>query len=676
MRKYLLLVPLLLAFAQSVFSGEAVDDPKKVKRIPAPGVPLKPEDRGALEKDTAALGQEIDALKESLKDKPQLLELLPDVQIYYNAVHYAMKYDEFFSEKTLAKDIASAKTLLAQGHERATALQAGEAPWNSKTGAIVRGYVSKIDGSVQPYGLVVPVTYDPKAPVFRLDIWYHGRGEDLSEMKFIAGRQGSLGEFAPPNAFVLHPYGRYCNANKFAGEVDTFEALDNVKKHYKIDENRISVRGFSMGGASVWQFATHFPSLWCAAAPGAGFSETPEFTHAFDPRSGPKPTEFEQKLWHIYDATHYAENLFNLQTVAYSGELDGQKQAADMMEKALKEVGIELRHIIGPGTKHAYEPKAKIEVSRIVDEYAAHGRNPVPKHVKFVTYTLRYNQDFWITIDALGEHWKKARVEGKIEGESIDMKTENVTQLTLNFVPGYSPFQVGVKPKLKVDGNEIEMSPVKADHSQVAHLYKAGDKWEDLDAKPVQFPSIMKRHGLQGPIDDAFMDSFIFVAPTGTPLNAKTGAWVQDEMEHAIDHWRRTFRGEARVKKDTEITDDDIKNANLVLWGDASSNKILARVLKNLPIQWNEKEVTLGGQAYAAGNHIPILIYPNPLNPSRYVVLNSGFTFRENEYLNNAKQNAKLPDWAIIDITEPPTSRWPGVVVKADFFDELWQVKK
>src|SRR5206468_7916703 len=101
----------------------------------------------------------------------------------------------------------------------------------------------------------------------------HGRGETLSEISFIDGRQKSAGEFAPKDAFVLHPYGRYCNANKLAGEVDTFEALENVKKNYSIDDNRIAVRGFSMGGAACWQFATHFAGLWACAAPGAGLAE-------------------------------------------------------------------------------------------------------------------------------------------------------------------------------------------------------------------------------------------------------------------------------------------------------------------------------------------------------------------------------------------------------------------
>ena len=54
------------------------------------------------------------------------------------------------------------------------------------------------------------------------------------------------------------------------------------------------------------------------------------------------------------------------------------------------------------------------------------------------------------------------------------------------------------------------------------------------------------------------------------------------------------------------------------------------------------------------------MIYPNPLNPEKYIVFNSGFTYREYDYLNNARQYFKLPDWAIIDIRQPlhTLARW------------------
>src|SRR5581483_1131443 len=137
--------------------------------------------------------------------------------------------------------------------------------WTTATGLVVRGYISKIDQSVQPYGLVIPASYSLNLPRrWRLDLWFHGRNETLTQINFLADREKNMGEFAPRDAIVLHLYGRYCNASKFAGEVDLFEAMDAVKRQYPIDENRILDRGFSMGGASAWHIGAHFAGLWTA----------------------------------------------------------------------------------------------------------------------------------------------------------------------------------------------------------------------------------------------------------------------------------------------------------------------------------------------------------------------------------------------------------------------------
>jgi hypothetical protein len=56
------------------------------------------------------------------------------------------------------------------------------------------------------------------------------------------------------------------------------------------------------------------------------------------------------------------------------------------------------------------------------------------------------------------------------------------------------------------------------------------------------------------------------------------------------------------------------------------------------------------------------------------VVLNSGFTFREYDYLNNARQVPKLPDWAIVNTASPATSRAPVEILSAGFFNERWQL--
>lgn len=667
-RAALLLLSLLTALRADGPQDNLAD---QVRRIPKLGIEAPPEQRAALEQGLAQLQAAIEPLRQREKSDGKLRFLLPDVLIYHKAVSDALRYQELFD----VKEINTAKALLAEGLSRAKQLAGGEAPWTRQTGLVVRGYVSRIDGSVQPYGLVIPTSYSPTSGNrHRLDIWFHGRGETLSELNFIQGRRTQVGQFAPLDTIVLHPYGRYSNAFKFAGEVDVLEALENVQQRYRIDEDRVSVRGFSMGGAACWQFAVHYPDRWFAANPGAGFSETPEFLRVFQ-NEKLDPPSYQRQLWHMYDCTDYAVNLSLCPTVAYSGEIDKQKQAADMMQQALAREGIDLVHIIGPQTAHKYHPQAAIEVEGLMAKLADRGRNPLPRHVHFTTYTLKYNRAGWITIDALGEHWQPARVDGEItQGGKIHLETKNITALSIHIPTGRFPHDPVHPSVLDLDGQTVQDLPApRSDRSWDCPLVRDGDIWR------VGQPSaagLVKRHNLQGPIDDAFMDSFIFVRPTGKSQHAAIETWVQSEMARAIEHWRRHFRGEARVKDDLSVTEEDIAGANLVLWGDASSNAVLKRIHDRLPIRLDETSVAVGSEKFAAQHHVPILVYPNPLNSARYVVLNSGFTFREYDYLNNARQTPKLPDWAIIDVRTPPNARGPGQVAAADFFDESWQLRK
>ncbi len=658
---------LLLTASVALADGPADNAPEKIRRVPKLGIEVPADVRQKLEERLADLDKKIADLQQ--RNDKRIEELLPDVQIYAKAVRDALRYQEFFD----AKELPVAEELLKEGLARAEQLAAGDVPWTAAKGLVVRGYISKIDGSVQPYGLVVPESYSAAgSEKHRVDIWFHGRGETLSELNFLQNRRKQVGQFAPRDTIVLHPYGRYCNAFKFAGEVDVLEALEAVKRHYRVDEDRTSVRGFSMGGAACWQFAVHYADRWFAANPGAGFAETPEFLKIFQDETL-HPTWYERQLWHWYGCTDWAQNLYQCPTVAYSGEKDSQKQAADIMQKAMAALGMDLVHVIGPETGHSYHPIAAAEVEKRLESLAEIGRERLPPVVRFSTYTLKYNRQGWVTIDGLEQHWERAEVHAALtEASVVEVETVNVSDLTLEIPPGWCPLEIDAPVELLIDDEEIEAPQPRSDRSWSVHLYRANDQWHVGTRKQT---GIRKRHDLQGPIDDAFMDSFIFVRPTGKAAHESVGKWANEELERAMEHWRRHFRGEARVKNDKDVTDDDMAHANLVLWGDPASNQLLARIAEKLPISWQADKIVAGEQEFPADQHALIAIYPNPLNPKRYVVLNSSFTFREFAYLNNARQVAKLPDWAVIDLTIPPDGLWPGKVAAADFFDEGWQLK-
>lgn len=638
------------------------------KQVPPPGIQIADADRKELETGAAELRTEIDAINRDPAVPAKMRELLPDVEIFHKAVDWALRYNEFYD----AKQVAIAKTLLGEGTARAKALHSGKAPWLTATGLVPRGYRSRVDGSVQPYGMVVPATWkgaeDHKPR--RLDIWNHGRSENLTELAFVNERMKSKGEFAPEDGFVVHTYGRFCNATKFAGETDVFEAMEAAKKNYPIDDRRIVMAGFSMGGASVWHLAAHHASLWVAATPGAGFAETAVYTKAFAPDKDAPPW-WEQMLWHLYDATDYAANLADTTLVAYSGEIDPQKQSADIMEKAAATEGVKIERIIGPNTAHKYEPGAKKELAHRLDELAAKGRDEVPAKVRLVTYTLRYNQQDWVQVDAMDKHWERADVTAEIANPStIKVTTKNVAGLTLDIGAKTPLLDTSKGPHVIIDGQDLAgptgTTPWKATFVKTAGKWAAAKTGEAT-------AGLHKHHGLQGPIDDAFVDSFVFVRPTGNPLTPALGSWAKSELDRAAAQWRTVFRGDARIVNDTAVTPALISESNLVLWGDPSSNKILQQILPKLPLKWDAHQVQVGTEKFTGDTCVPVLIYPNPLNPKRYIVINSSFTFRQGSNASNATQTPKLPDWAVLDLRTPPSDKAGGLVMDAGFFNEQWQ---
>ena len=641
----------------------------EVRPIPPPGVAIPEADRAELQTGVETLGKEIEALRKELPSKPELLALLPDVQIFHKAVDWALRFDEFMD----VKEVPKAKALLAVGMERAKALHAAEAPWNAQTGLVVRGYRSKIDGSVQPYGLLVPDDFKPGEKTRRrLDVWCHGRGEKLTELAFVDGSMHSKGEFASgftTPGIVCFLYGRFCNANKFAGERDLFEALDNIQRHYSIDEQRLVIRGFSMGGASTWQFATHFPGMWAAAAPGAGFAETAEFFKVFAEGKTP-PTWWEQVLWRWYDCTTMAANLANTSVDAYSGEIDGQKQAADIMVKYAGQEGITFPHIIGPQTGHKYHPEAKPRIEDLVSGVVNSERDPVPVKAHVSTYSLIYPGTGWLRISGMNKEWERADIDAERTRDAVVVTTKNVTSFSVGIDPRQAKF-MGSLVTFKIDGQLLDVPPKRTIGMGGIFLLKNG-RWQlgVTDMWNVKTPARC------GPIDHAFMSTFLFVNPTGTPINEAVGTWTAAELAHAREFWRRVFRGDAPVKDDIKITGIDETNSNLILWGDPSSNAVLAKIIDKLPLKWTKDTLEFNGVKYDPAHHAPILIFKNPANPDKYIVLNSGPTFREEALLNNSDQTPKLPDWAIVNIDTPPDGKWPGQIIDAGFFDEQWALPK
>ncbi|MEM6916431.1 MAG: hypothetical protein AAF491_07670, partial [Verrucomicrobiota bacterium] len=200
------------------------------------------------------------------------------------------------------------------------------------------------------------------------------------------------------------------------------------------------------------------------------------------------------------------------------------------------------------------------------------------------------------------------------------------------------------------------------------HLAKRKGGWtfQEVDERS-------KRPRLQGPIDDAFLSRFVVVPPDKAPGAPRFARWVKFELDHFRSRWKGLMRGEFLERSSDELTSDDIRDSNLILWGDPESNAMIAEIAEQLPVEWTGDKFVFRGEEFSQNDAVPVLIFPNPLQADRYVVLNSGLTFRENHDRTNSQQNPKLPDWAILGLDQLPDGEAAGRVVKAGFFDESWQ---
>jgi len=93
-----------------------------------------------------------------------------------------------------------------------------------------------------------------------------------------------------------------------------------------------------------------------------------------------------------------------------------------------------------------------------------------------------------------------------------------------------------------------------------------------------------------------------------------------------------SYRAHPRVKNDAEVTKEDFAKYNVVLFGDPGSTKWIGKIANRLPLKWTREKPSLSERSYPAGENLPVLTYPNPLNGSKYVVLNTGLTISDQEY--------------------------------------------
>jgi hypothetical protein len=370
----------------------------------------------------------------------------------------------------------------------------------------------------------------------------------------------------------------------------------------------------------------------------------------------------------MLDSIDYAANAGVVPAIACIGEKDIFFQAHVIMGEAMRREGLQMTNLISPGTGHVIDPVTHAEQMKRIATHAAIAPR-LPSKLRFVTWTLKYNRCHWLEVLQLGKHYARAELSARlVDGVLVVAEPQNITRFAI------SKTGLPESPRTIRIGSSARVFPFAEDRVEFAQIE---GQWSSI-AESDQKNRVGKRPGLQGPIDDAFTTPFLCVRGTGQPWNADVQKYADASLRRFADEWHHYFRGELPFKNDVDVTPDDVRTRNLILFGDPGSNRWITEALPHLPLKWSKESLHMNGQEYSAADHAPALIAPNPLPDAgqHYVVLNSGHTFREAEL---AKLNYLLfprwGDWAVLKVIPP---RIESDVVKEDvlqagYFDEQWR---
>lgn len=609
-------------------------------------------------------------------------DLFADVALYEKCVTWALKYEPALD----APAIQMIRRSLRQGHLRADALLGGQTPWTTEKGRILRGFRSELDGSTQPYGVVVPAGYDGTKPM-RLDVVLHGslsRWAGSAELRFETWfKPNEVGGGAAPSEdyIEVYPLGRVENGYRWAGETDIFEAIEAVSRNYHIDRDRIVLRGFSMGASGAWHVGLKHPDRFAALGPYSGYVDSRKHSEIPSARPaviGALPSHQERPL-SLVDAVDYAANAGIVPTIAAQGGKDDAAGRNHLyMAQTMAAEGLQMVNLVSPETAHVSDPVTRSKQLELIGHYTAAGLNHAPRQLRFVTWSLRYNRAHWLELLELDEHYSRSEMQlTATEQGSVKVSTaKNIRQFAI-----HAPMLQMADATLEIDGQLIARPATTRTGPHGWVFTRRGDRWL-CSGERSDWQSTAKRPGLQGPIDDAFMSAFLCVRGTGKPWHPGIGVWADASLRRFAYEWERFMGGQLPVKDDTEVTAEDLRTKHLILFGDPASNSWIAKALPQLPVRWSREEVRFGTKVYPATDHVPVLISPNPLPGAagRYIVINSGHTFHEAEFLSpNFVLFPRLGDWAVIQ-TLPTAAAWrpatpfPEATVEAGLFNEQWQV--
>ena len=523
-----------------------------------------------------------------------------------------------------------------------------------------RAYLARNDGSTQPYWVAVPDDYSPQKK-YPLVIFLHGYSPDTSKLSpWLPGEE--TWSLATARGFIIAiPYGRRNTDFVDVGEDDVLRVREETLKNYSIDENRVSLLGPSMGGFGVYAIGLHRPDLWAGLAP---MSARSDFYLWFGLQRQNVPV-WKRSQYDADDPRFLATNARHLPMFLQHGALDNitDVEQSRRMARTLAQEKLPFKYREIPEGDHYiyFYDKA---YDQALDWLLPLKRTPAPVRVSYLSVNARNADAYWTHIETRSDYAQAATIDAEIVtgadgAKTIDITTKNVTSFRLD--PPEELLAKNAPVAWKINGEKAE----------IARDEKGAFWWQRPAATATAFAPKSPQHC--GPIKNCYRDPFLLVYGT----QAKN-----DDDKIAAQTWAAQWRvyadGMPPIKADSEITQDDKQNFNLVLFGSRDSNRLLSEIVDQLPLGWTPTGVRVGvgkGSKYLRGEPgVPLglqMCYASPWSPQKMIVVQSGAPWGEFLPINHRWD--LQPDYIVFSARREPSDN-TNQTLAAGFFTTDWKL--
>jgi hypothetical protein len=212
------------------------------------------------------------------------------------------------------------------------------------------------------------------------------------------------------------------------------------------------------------------------------------------------------------------------------------------------------------------------------------------------------------------------------------------------------------------------MDAIKASAGRTLSFAREGGKWALSERR---YPAgLVKKHGVSGPIQDVFMGEPVLLVhgSRGGKTREQGGQMLDDAVQRLLGPGDGgvTLHTAFERKADRDVGPEDIAGKHLVLFGTPRQNLLVERIADKLPVRFLEDGVEIGGQRYQGEGVGLNMVYPNPLNPERYVLL------LPEEFCGASPWT--YPDYLVSKAVKSPNGPRMQVLAQG-FFDARWGLK-